>query len=481
MNQSQEKVLSYLTGYNNIDSTPVEALQKLVEEDPYFSVAHFLLAAKLKAENDRNFSAQVQKTTVFFSNSFWLDYQLNAASALSFEGENPAVNSSNSRDATDSFAVNNVDDSPTEPVIAPDSFKTVQEDTSDVEPRLTEEVEQTAVIVGVTEAQFETTPDELDKNIEASLFAQDEQVLAPETLVSSSIDEMEQAETTPSTAQEIALPPETTNDEEANQPEEEAAAISRDVDPQATQFLDQLDQNVDAILHTNPENTITDAPASAAIEVVEVEEEMAGVTHGSDKTTEAFLQSVEPVPLEPEEAVEEDPDDTDFPKQDIPPQEKNKEELLQDEHERMFLNIKAMLDASSQEANAETKEAYVPIDPYYTIDYFASQGIKLDLDQNPNDQLGRNLKKFTQWLKHMKKLGPEDALETLKSTETEADIQQIADSSNIIKEVVTEAMASVLEKQGKKGKAIELYNKLSFLNPDKSSYFADKIKNLKGI
>jgi hypothetical protein len=80
----------------------------------------------------------------------------------------------------------------------------------------------------------------------------------------------------------------------------------------------------------------------------------------------------------------------------------------------------------------------------------------------------------------MKKLGPEDATEVISRTESDADIQQFADSSNTVREVVTEAMASVLEKQGKNEKAIELYNKLSFLNPHKSAYFADKIKKLKG-
>jgi hypothetical protein len=140
-----------------------------------------------------------------------------------------------------------------------------------------------------------------------------------------------------------------------------------------------------------------------------------------------------------------------------------------------------MLDATSEEADADTKDAVVPMDPYYTIDYFASQGIKLELDKNPQDQLGQNLKKFTHWLRHMKKLGPEDATEAINRTESEADIQQIADSSNTVREVVTEAMALVLEKQGKKEKAIELYNKLSFLYPHKNAYFADKIKKLKGI
>jgi hypothetical protein len=183
---------------------------------------------------------------------------------------------------------------------------------------------------------------------------------------------------------------------------------------------------------------------------------MAGVTYAAFETTDKFLEEAEHEP----------------PKEELQPD---------DEHDRMFQNIKAMLDASSEEASADTTNAIIPIDPYYTIDYFASQGIKLELDHNPQDQLGQHLKKFTQWLKHMKKLGPEDATEAINRTETEEDIQQIADSSNTVREVVTEAMASVLEKQGKKDKAIELYNKLSFLNPDKRAYFADKIKKLKGI
>ena len=149
-----------------------------------------------------------------------------------------------------------------------------------------------------------------------------------------------------------------------------------------------------------------------------------------------------------------------------------------DEHEKMFRSIKAMLDASFEEADADVNNTDIPIDPYYTIDYFASQGIKLDLD-NPNDKLGQNLKRFTQWLRHMKKLGPEDAGREIENTQADEEEQKMADTSNKMREVVTEAMASFLEKQGKKGKAIELYTKLSFLNPDKSVYFAAQIQKLK--
>jgi hypothetical protein len=46
-------------------------------------------------------------------------------------------------------------------------------------------------------------------------------------------------------------------------------------------------------------------------------------------------------------------------------------------------------------------------------------------------------------------------------------------------EVVTETMADVWIKQGEIEKAIDIYNKLSLLNPSKSDYFAAKIRDLK--
>lgn len=242
---------------------------------------------------------------------------------------------------------------------------------------------------------------------------------------------------------------------EVTQAEEETAALTRDTNVETDNFINHL-YSSNATPNTTDTTVLDDLPSTVETEMVELKEEMAGVTQGSDNITEKFLEETQQVNGQKGQIAEDD------------------------EHDIMFKNIKAMLDATSEEADADTKDAVVPIDPYYTIDYFASQGIKLELDKNPQDQLGQNLKKFTHWLRHMKKLGPEDATEAINRTESETDIQQIADSSNTVREVVTEAMALVLEKQGKKEKAIELYNKLSFLNPHKNAYFADKIKKLKG-
>ena len=120
------------------------------------------------------------------------------------------------------------------------------------------------------------------------------------------------------------------------------------------------------------------------------------------------------------------------------------------------------------------------MEPYYTIDYFASQGIKVDLTQQPQDKLTKQLLKFTDWLKKMKTVSP-NPQDLGTDPELEKAIQGIAQTSNEAKEIATETMAEVFVKQGKIDKAVQLYIKLSFLDPEKSSYFAAKIQQLKGM
>src|SRR5215210_3608548 len=76
MNYFLRKVLEYVAGNENIEAISLDKLQKLADESPYFPVAQFFLAKKLKAENDPGFLSQVQKTALYFSNPYWLHYQL---------------------------------------------------------------------------------------------------------------------------------------------------------------------------------------------------------------------------------------------------------------------------------------------------------------------------------------------------------------------------------------------------------------------
>ena len=128
----------------------------------------------------------------------------------------------------------------------------------------------------------------------------------------------------------------------------------------------------------------------------------------------------------------------------------------------------------------EPKDDALVFEPYYTVDYFASQGIKTVLEEKPKDRLGQQLKSFTEWLKVMKKL-PVTELAASVSAVDEKKVEKMAELSINDREFVTEAMAEVWEKQGNHDKARETYEKLSLLNPGKSSYFAAKIEQLKNL
>jgi len=88
------------------------------------------------------------------------------------------------------------------------------------------------------------------------------------------------------------------------------------------------------------------------------------------------------------------------------------------------------------------------------------------------------LKSFTEWLKTMKRLPAIEAV-PVSVTHAEQKVEELAAHSITDREVVTEAMAEVWEKQGNIPKAIEIYQKLSLLEPAKSAYFAARIEELK--
>lgn len=128
--------------------------------------------------------------------------------------------------------------------------------------------------------------------------------------------------------------------------------------------------------------------------------------------------------------------------------------------------------------NDDAAKAELVFEPYYTVDYFASQGIKFKEEEKPKDKFGLQLKSFTDWLRTMKRL-PASAITVAVEPKTEEKVEQLAEHSLQDREVITEAMAEVWEKQGNAAKAIDIYSKLSLLDPPKSVYFATKIEDLK--
>ena len=135
--------------------------------------------------------------------------------------------------------------------------------------------------------------------------------------------------------------------------------------------------------------------------------------------------------------------------------------------------VKESLDAPLPKENV-----FIDLEPYHTVDYFASQGIKIDVIVEPKDKLGKQLKSFTDWLKTMKRIGPTPANLSI-DMEAEKEVVHHAASSITKDEIITETMAEVLAKQGKIDKAIEVYEQLRLINPEKNAYFANKIQELK--
>lgn len=124
-------------------------------------------------------------------------------------------------------------------------------------------------------------------------------------------------------------------------------------------------------------------------------------------------------------------------------------------------------------------DAIIPIEtaPFYRVDYFASQGINLENPKAEGDALDAKTRRFTDWLRHIRSINP-NPTDLGTDAASEKKIVALAGLSIENPEIITEAMAQVLERQGKYQKAIRLYEKLSFLNPSKNAFFAAKIVEL---
>jgi hypothetical protein len=152
--------------------------------------------------------------------------------------------------------------------------------------------------------------------------------------------------------------------------------------------------------------------------------------------------------------------------------------LSTSDDERMSESIEKVLLQEEKQTNEPADNNQMVFEPYHTVDYFASQGIKLSVEDVPKDKFGKQLKSFTEWLKTMKRLPPTEMSRDVDPS-TETKVQHLAEDSVHQSDVLTEAMAEVWIKQGNKEKAIETYNKLGLLNPSKKAYFAGLIENLK--
>ena len=221
------------------------------------------------------------------------------------------------------------------------------------------------------------------------------------------------------------------------------------------------------IFFNNPHWLNFQLKETALVAVAEEEKMVAPEIHTvlAETADEANFVGAEVKTIEVETIeIEDSPDNTDEPAPDSYSREK--------EIEPMHIELKM------PEEKVPLDEAML-FEPMHLVDYFASQGIKLTDEVQTADKLGKQLKSFTEWLKTMKKIHVENEAEN--PAKPDVIVQALAENSNAEPEVLTESMAEVFARQGKIGKASEVYQKLSLLNPAKSTYFAAKLENLKGL
>lgn len=417
MNISLQKTLHQLTGHSNIADAGIDELFQLTDSHPYFSLPHFFLTQKLQEENHQAYIPQLQKTALYFSNPYWLHYQLMNSNAAMEVLHKPVYQQEETKPLLEHVIEEEIQQSIANAAIAIQHNEPVTITETVVfeeEPIFNEPVIETAIeapMVEKVEEDIVYTP--LQEEVTTNVIETIDEVIVTKDVVTEAIAVVEEVE----------------------QPIVEEPKIE-------TKITESVEEP------TNFHPSVTSFALESAEEVAN---EPTGFTSIiTEKEEEEFL---------PEEASNEV--DTNIPDQ------------------KIASLLKEQLEAFKKPVTEETV-LQVASEPYHTVDYFASQGIKPEYDHAAQDTLSKQLRRFTDWLKHMKNVTPSNE-DLGTDPELESAIQGIAQTSNEAKEIVTETMAEVLVKQGKIDKAIQLYIKLSFLNPDKSAYFASKIQSLKGI
>ncbi len=406
MNASQEKALFHLTGQSDLSKIQESSLKQMAAEFPYFAPVHLFLAEKWQTIDSAQFEAASQKANLYFTNPYWLHYQLISHTVKS------------------------------EIFDAGISLETIINQTN--QPNFTGQQIENIPDLTASESNNHLQADPL--LLEASSTSSPEIPIAPAS-ISNNI------------SNDFSIPT-----------IERVKEMMRSIDKQPyIESTDSLPEGINAIA---PELPIVSEKTEPII-VVETE---TAQTVQRNAYPEFNIETSQTASLNNE---------ADDYGEEAPLESYDETAATVASNAKISSLLSGQL-ADFKKPVTDADQLGLPKDPMHTIDYFASQGIKIDLSQIPQDKLTTHLRRFTDWLKYMKSENPNPVdLGTRKDLEEAVEL--IAHSSNESKEVLTESMADVLQKQGQIDKAIQLYIKLSFLNPEKSAYFAAKIQHLKGI
>lgn len=527
-----QTLVKHLFDKDSFEQVTVQELKQFTDEYPYAAVGQFLYAKKLKDGAAYNNHEQCEQASLYFHNSLWLRWQLDqkeeapalpradeqqpgfrivvqmpkagqpayvtppltqpeekleeltiqdttGATEATPDTEQPAAEqiaatAAETPEAAGTSLQVNEDGSLVEQAAgesAPEQTSETPAETSQLAEENTTEAALNAVSITeetLTPAAGTTEPDEIIPAVEATPLdiekarEQDEIVPAVEALPL----ELEQARTEDEIIPAVEAAP--LDIEKAREQDDIVPAIEVIPEPPATVTDTTVEEQspADVTPATSEMPPAEIAIGEMAATGVELEEQPVTAA------TERLIEEPAAITAETEQPATEEPvvDNTTVRPPTAP---------VREEPEAAAVTAaQAIPGETGGRPDQTTVDLGEPIfESYHTIDYFASQGVKL-MQDDLKDRLGKKMKSFTDWLRSMKRIGPIESNTSLDEV-TNQSIQRIAEHSVEEKEVLTEAMAEVWAKQGNAAKAIRVYEKLSLLNPAKSPYFAGRIEQLK--
>ncbi|MEO6316701.1 MAG: hypothetical protein ABIU63_03040 [Chitinophagaceae bacterium] len=460
-----DNIVQHLFHQPSLLSVTVDELERMAQQHPYFAAAHFLLLKKMQDTDHPAFTAQLHKTTLYFNNPLWLQFLLQPETVHTFKVSDQApfiFNDANNdaAEASNNDLNNGIEEynstHPADALAPPD----LQHDNIEA---LQENAEQSAVepahrgIMDVISAVFSEPA--IDDTRQQNGHAEFGEAIPAELADNNTVS-----------------PPVAIN--------EEYGAEHILAQPDAGDS-DATDAAGDDILYTGDPvavNEMADNDAAPDDEATSALAQAIATEHAANTTTATGNSGIVNETMPGPEITAAINDHTDSGQATAGNETDQGDQHPADQTEQV-VDFDA---AATGEEKPLLKIIETPgagndllFEAYHTVDYFASQGIKLSrLEADSKDKLGRQLKSFTEWLKTMKRL-PQVSIDKMLSQHEESKVVEDAIHSIENKEVITEAMAEVFEKQGLTEKAVEVYQKLSLLNTAKSTYFAAKIANLK--
>lgn len=137
------------------------------------------------------------------------------------------------------------------------------------------------------------------------------------------------------------------------------------------------------------------------------------------------------------------------------------------------------------------EETTLTFQPLYTDDYFAYKRLQEpDSAEELNEKGMADMRSFTDWLREMKQSFAKKAdkdwyhqqlhrIYVDDDPEVSEAVEKMAmESITLNDDIVSETLAEIWARQRQYQTAIQIYQKLSLLNPNKSAYFAQKIQEL---